>query len=455
MGWGKGKGSGPHHHHRGPGVGLIAAEAAVVGAVAGATVASVAARPPPRKPKPWEVYRGPEDVVIKTRQPAPAPVVVCAPRAAQAQPVVVVSGTYPKAKPYSKFKPKGKVTQSGVVVDSTPPLSISSISMQLQHAEIRGITYFYAVDVVPESGNPWRVMRSYNEFQDLFSKLGRQTFPTAPFPHSLDKMALGDGRSDFGLGIGTCFYCKAKCRNRGDKESRTVYCSTCYPLRFPDTPVLQSQQRQLESWLQNVIQHLTSRGAWMSFLRGFLEAGREFIPTSSVQDAAASIEKASPSKQPALSPSPAQAAYVQSSPKPAPMPTSSEPAVEQHHEQGELMSIEIPAGVIAGQIIAITVPNGNQVHLTLTEGQNSGDIVTLLYDSVAGTLTPVTDSEEQSESDQQLSIEVPAGVNSGQLIAITVPDGRQIQFTVPEGKKSGDQLDLWFDSASGTLMPLL
>jgi hypothetical protein len=305
--------------------------------------------------------------------------------------------------------------------------------MQLSLAEIRGITYCYAVDVLPETNNPWRVMRSYKEFEQLWSKVGRPSFPSASFPQSLDKLVSGDRRYDFGMGLGTCFHCKASCRNRGDKDSRTVYCSTCYPLRFPDPVILQSQHQQLEAWLQCVVQHPSSRSTWKIPLRSFLEAGRAFISPTTAQSAA----------------------FAQSSPIPAPLPAPSETLVEQHHEEGEMLSIEIPAGVTAGQIMAITVPNGRQVQFTVPEGRKGGDTLNLWYDAVAGALTIAHDSEEQSESDQVLSIEVPAGVNSGQVIAITVPDGRQIQFAVPESKEGGDQLDLWFDSVAGTLTPLL
>jgi len=446
MGWGKGgKGWAPgpfghhHHHHRGPGVGVAIAEAAVVGAVAGATIATVAATSHPRprpKPKPRPYYCGPDVIVVEPGRP----IVQAQPVVAQAQPVVVVC---PKAKPFPKHKGKGRGKGPIVVVDNTPPLNISSISMRLPAAEIRGISYFYAVHVTPETGAAWRIMRSYKEFEDLYCKIGRQSFPACPFPQSLEKMASGDRRYDFGMGLGTCVNCKAKCKNRGDKETRTVYCSDCYPQRFPDPAVLQTQHNQLELWLKSVVGHGSSQGPWKVALKGFLEAGREFISAAPAQSSAVSSAKAP-------APTPQQAAYTQPSP-----PTAPETALEQHDEKGEMMSIEIPAGLKAGQVIAINVPDGKQVQLTVPEGHQGGDTLSLWYDSVAGTLTPVDDSPEQSGSDQTLSISVPAGVSSGQLIAITVPDGRQIHFTVPEGKNSGDQLDLWFDSAAGTLTPLL
>jgi uncharacterized protein YcgI (DUF1989 family) len=120
------------------------------------------------------------------------------------------------------------------------------------------------------------------------------------------------------------------------------------------------------------------------------------------------------------------------------------------------MSIEIPAGVSAGQALAITVPDGRQIQFSVPNGKKGGDQLTLLFDAAAGTLTPAEDDAAPTgdESEQMMSVQIPAGVTAGQIMAVTVPDGRQLQVTVPEGKKGGDQLELWFDANAGALVPL-
>jgi hypothetical protein len=111
--------------------------------------------------------------------------------------------------------------------------------------------------------------------------------------------------------------------------------------------------------------------------------------------------------------------------------------------------------VLPGQVIAITVPDGRQIQLTLPERAVSGDQLELWLDPQAGTLEPVSPAEPRGDcSEQVMSIEIPAGVQPNQVIAITVPDGRQIELTVPAGKQGGDHLDLWFDPVAGTLAPL-
>ena len=56
---------------------------------------------------------------------------------------------------------------------------------------------------------------------------------------------------------------------------------------------------------------------------------------------------------------------------------------------------------------------------------------------------------------QVLQIVVPAGVTSGQILSVNVPDGRQLTFEVPPGSPPGSELQLWFDPAAGTVSPLV
>ena len=61
---------------------------------------------------------------------------------------------------------------------------------------------------------------------------------------------------------------------------------------------------------------------------------------------------------------------------------------------------------------------------------------------------------ETSEG-QPMQILVPHGVECGQTLAVTVPDGRQLTVTVPPGFPGGSELLLWFDADAGTLSPLV
>jgi DNA repair exonuclease SbcCD ATPase subunit len=44
----------------------------------------------------------------------------------------------------------------------------------------------------------------------------------------MNAVFAGDGRYDFGLGVGKCSVCNKFCQNRGVKDTGRVYCSKCY-----------------------------------------------------------------------------------------------------------------------------------------------------------------------------------------------------------------------------------
>merc|ERR1712178_66104 len=118
--------------------------------------------------------------------------------------------------------------------------------------------------------------------------------------------------------------------------SRKVHCLECYNKLFPDAGALQNQQRQLQSWLQQVVSSPNSEGAWKEPLRGFLEAARQFLASAPAQ--AVAIASAPPSAAVA----PEQAA------KPVVAPSAPPPEYDTvQSDEGAMMSIQIPAGVAA------------------------------------------------------------------------------------------------------------
>jgi len=140
--------------------------------------------------------------------------------------------------------------------------------------------------------------------------------------------------------------------------------------------------------------------------------------------------------------------------------TISHEVVDSEQAPGEIMEIQVPEGVQPGQIISITVPDGRQATLKLPEGFAPGSTLTLFFDSVAGTLSTLDRSSAQPtpaehspvDPSATVLVQVPAGVGGGQLIAVTVPSGRQVNFKLPAGAREGQTLRLWFDPISSTLM---
>jgi hypothetical protein len=60
-------------------------------------------------------------------------------------------------------------------------------------------------------------------------------------------------------------------------------------------------------------------------------------------------------------------------------------------------------------------------------------------------------ASEKTQEKLLLQIQVPSNVGPGQILGVTVPDGRQLNITVPPGLTAGRDLQLVWDAAHGTL----
>lgn len=179
---------------------------------------------------------------------------------------------------------------------------------------------------------------------------------------------------------------------------------------------LEERRRGLEAWLGSVVEHphCQAGGPWVTHLRPFLKGGRFEAPVDVEQGAA----PGSPSGQ------------------------------------GSALTVKIPPGVVAGQGVGITVPDGRQVLLIVPEGTQPEAELTLWYDPDFGTLTPMVPTPggtEQQDGDV-VQIQVPEGVFPGNVLSVGVPDGRNVPFTLPADARPGAQLTLWFDPVECTLV---
>lgn len=292
---------GHHHHHNGAGRAL--AEAALVGGVA-VTAAAMASR--------------------SGRRPYQQPL----PRAE----VVRIEGgpQYSAVQPYTE-RNHHCGGHTVVINQAAPeaPLDVRSVRLVPEAIEVRGEVVFFGVEVVPQSGDPWRVMRRYQNFVDLRKELGPQAmfFPGAPFPR----------KHLFRLGV-------AK---------------------------LEARRAGLEMWLRRALEAPMSAGFWLRPLRHFLEGGRQSI--SHISHYSQQQPQAMSAGMPAqpMSPQPAV---------PEPITT---------HQDGVVLQIQIPAGVTAGQLLGVTVPGGSQLNVAVPSGVVAGQTVDLFYDPAAASLVPL------------------------------------------------------------------
>lgn len=129
---------------------------------------------------------------------------------------------------------------------------------------------------------------------------------------------------------------------------------------------------------------------------------------------------------------------------------------------GQELNIVVPPGVTAGEVMSIEVPlTVLDAYKTLTvevpEGIGSFSIWRMWYDHVAGDLVRLPAAAknrfgmDSDESGMLLAIHIPPGVAVGDMILVTVPDGRQIAIRKPSGVVAGEELDMWFDHKAGSL----
>jgi len=297
----------------------------------------------------------------------------------------------------------------------------------------------FAIDVYPQDGGaPWRVYKRYSSFFDLNTYLHQlfswspltvvasRWLPYAPFP-----------RKHFG---------------------------GCHGANLID------RHQKLAQWLTAVLQNQRACPDWPLPLHAFLECWRYRPPMTGPQAASAQMPpQATPSTVPQSTPSTAagMASIPQTRPPAHPavqqqtVLPAAQPAVQP--SQTQQMEVQIPQGVLPGQLLAVTTPDGRAATLAVPMGATAGSMLRLLFDPVAGTLStmapePTEASDEEPAHDSPnaaqssvLTVQIPPSVVAGQFISIVVPDGHQVNFAVPRTAVPGATMTLWYDALSATL----
>lgn len=336
--------------------------------------------------------------------------------------------------------------------------------------EHQGVTYF-AIDVVPTQGSPWRVLRRYRDLRTFMEQVGRRH----PFPR------------------------KHWCCCQGDR--------------------LEVRRSGLEVWLNAVIrdhqQSLPAKNiaAWQSFLEtgamallqpvaapapGAAASGSSQVvpvqlppgivsgqtikfaapdgsqrcfqvPVGATAGTILQVQWSHATRVPELSADiaapPGPPARLESLPSTPPPSTSGAPAASPATiwaNEKVLLSITIPQGVTAGQLLAVQVPGGRT--LTVEVPQVAGAELELEFDPVAQTLSPVlqaasqggagaNQSDSSSHHDLVMNVPVPAGVTPGQFLSVKLPDGRQLPVAVPRTARPGSSFLVRLEESSGRLVP--
>eukprot|EP01044_Picomonas_judraskeda_P012470 COSAG03_NODE_1786_length_3522_cov_474.402279_1_plen_420_part_10 len=149
-------------------------------------------------------------------------------------------------------------------------------------------------------------------------------------------------------------------------------------------------------------------------------------------------------------------------------------------DQGEwtprsgMMDITVPEGVEPGQALLITTPAGQDVEVVVPEGFEPGDTFQVSIAEVTAATPAVEDGgdedwgdesaaapaeedasdppEEEAAGTQTMAVTVPDGVEPGQALLVTGPDGNDLEVVVPDGLGPGDTFQVEL-GAQGAIAP--
>lgn len=351
-------------------------------------------------------------------------------------------------------------------------LMISSVRFSREGmCENQGVTFF-AIDVVPTQGAAWRIMRRYSQLRSFMEQVGlKHNFPKKHWfgcrgarleerRFRLENWLNTVIRVNQGRSIPTNkVICWQKFLNDGSvallqpaaaataaaAASSSGSSSQVVPVQVPPGIVPgQTIKFAAPDGSQRCFQ--TPAGATAGTVLQVQWSSAIRVPEQSAGAAVRPGLEANPQSGSTAKPSGAST--------PSPATASADEKV--------LLSITIPQGVTAGQLLAVQVPGGQTLNVEVP--QIAGPELELEFDPVAKTISPVLQAStgsggakaKQSDSSAQddfvMNVPVPAGVTPGQLLNVKLPDGRQLPVAVPSTARPDSSFLVRLDASSGQLV---
>lgn len=350
-------------------------------------------------------------------------------------------------------------------------LTISSVRFPRDAIrENQGVTFF-AIDVVPTQGAPWRIMRRYSQLRTFMEQVGRKH----NFPRKLWWGCHGDRLEERrrGLEVWLNSVIRAHQGQSIPANKATVWQSFleagAVALLQPAAAATPGAMAGSSGSSSQVVPVQVPPGIVPGQTIKFAApdgSQRCFqVPAGATAGTVLQVQWSSATRVPeqsageALTPGPEARLQSESSAKPSGAPT---PPATASADEKVLLSITIPQGVTAGQLLAVQVPGGQTLQVEVP--QVAGPELELEFDPVAQTISPVLQAArgsggartEQSCSSAQhdfvMSVPVPAGVTPGQLLNVKLPDGRQLPVAVPSTARPDSSFLVRLDASSGQLV---
>ena len=86
-----------------------------------------------------------------------------------------------------------------------------------------------------------------------------------------------------------------------------------------------------------------------------------------------------------------------------------------------IFSVALPGGVVCGEPLTVTTPNGDELVVVVPKGLCAGDIM------------EVSDGADEALGEDELQVVVPEGVFEGEMFTVETSAGRCFDLIVPDG----------------------
>ena len=127
-----------------------------------------------------------------------------------------------------------------------------------------------------------------------------------------------------------------------------------------------------------------------------------------------------------------------------------DPTAAETQPDSSVITILCPEGSQEGEMIAITLPDGRDMEVTIPEGMEPGDELEIeieISTEEAMGVEEAEDEEEEEGSIMLVTILCPAGLGPGGSTLIGLPDGRELEVIIPDGVEPGDEFEVEVDAA--------
>mmetsp|Transcript_30534 Transcript_30534/g.71292 ORF Transcript_30534/g.71292 Transcript_30534/m.71292 type:complete len:470 (+) Transcript_30534:89-1498(+) len=386
------------------------------------------------------------------------------------------------------------------------PYGIERIAVPRDGISESGGVVYYAIDVFPTEGTPWRVTRRYREFDAMRSLLrsirGMKRHAKYGFPRKHFHMVVGERRELRRAALEAWLMRVLRVSPTIPNSLRTLRPflenhRATLPSVTQRSPVSQAQCCQASSQLQAerplrlyemeaVTMSTSSGSSTLTPAPSSQGAGEEWLQFTMPEGASvgATVQVTGPNGKEwtCIVPDGASAGCQVILRTPSASSTSSSIAPcqlaselreaetslrESHKQPGEHFQLQVPPSSQPGQVIAVALPGGVTLPLKLPSSAVPGGEVEVELDPVSQTITAVlakgtethaagqgqeTHRKQAEDSGPQLlRVQVPQGLRAGDAFEVEVPDGRKIAVTVPAGSSTCSDLQFKYQPKSGTL----